>query len=229
MIPVLSIDNVWMWFCIASGTAFIFSIIMNRAGTLMMTHDGSLRAFTIIDLEFPSNPKDIPNILKGIYKLTDAAQRNRVIKALKQVLYFDFLFMPAIYSAIFLICMQVAVKLPEASFGQYLFATLAWLQAIAWLCDVLENGHLLRWVRMGTNLAWELPRGIHRRYVVIVWLKWGIALLGGISALMIMIYFWMKGAYAPSSLLWMGIYALEIILFGAAGLLFSAKKKAETA
>ncbi len=220
MNTVLSIDPIWMWFCIASALAFFFSLLMSRASTELMTLDGSLREFTITDLEFPSNNLDIPFIINGVFRLPDPAQQNRVIKALKRILYLDFLFMPAIYTAIFLICMQVAIKLPENSFGQYLFAAFAWLQAVAWLCDILENLHLLNWAHKELKIA----KPAHQRYVLIVWIKWGIALVGSISALMMLVYFWMKSAYAPSSLWWLGVYVAELVLFWLARKYWLVKK-----
>jgi hypothetical protein len=208
---VIYFNNGVMWFCIAIGVAMVLALIMGKLEVNLITKDGSLREFTIIDLEFPSNTMDIPNILNGIKQLPDQASIDKVTHSLRRILYVDFLFMPAIYGAVFILCMIIASKFSIGSIGQGIFAGLAWLQAIAWLCDVLENRMLLGYVR--TNLPKALRKREHQLYVRIVWAKWILVLIGAVMSIMMSLYFWMKGAITPVSLIWIGVFVLEIVAF----------------
>jgi hypothetical protein len=208
---IIDIPNTLLWFCVASGIAFILSIFMEKFGKHLRTRIGTFREFGILDLEFPSNCKEIPSIINGIKKLPEAAQQTRVRKSLLGILYLDFLFMPAIYGALFLICMLVAVKSHVFPKEQYFFAGLAWAQLLAWACDIFENICLL-WCLRKKDLGAALPQRLHLTYIIIVWVKWAIALIGGVSAFMMLVYFWLKGNYNTASLNWLGIFIGAILL-----------------
>lgn len=164
---------------------------MKRFNRHLCTQDGSLREFNVMDLEFPASSKEIPNILRGIYKLPKPETTAAVLKDLRSHLMIDYLFMPAIYGAIFLLCMYVAHRLGEFPVEQGIFAALAWLQILAWVLDLIENGLLLSYIR--PDLERELPVGRHKFFTRIVWAKWVFALAGLICALMMMLYFWLAG------------------------------------
>ncbi len=221
---IIDIPNTLLWFCIASGVAFILTILMERFGKNLRTRIGTFREFGILDLEFPSNCKEIPSIINGIKKLPEAAQQTRVRKSLLSILYLDFMFMPAIYGALFLICMLVAVKSHDFPKEQYFFAGLAWAQLFAWCFDIFENICLL-WCLRKKDLGADLPQRLHHAYVIIVWSKWAIALIGGISAFMMLIYYWLKGDYNSASLNWLGIYIGAVLLFLLIRHMAQSKKK----
>lgn len=222
MYTLIWIEHGWMWFCIASGIALALTLMMERVGTVLVTRDRSLRKFTIIDLEFPSNPRDIPSIINGIYALSDPAKQRKVEQALKRILYLDFLFMPAVYGAVFLLCMLVAGKFPAGAFGQKFFTVLAWLQVLPLVCDILENWLLLRSVKRDLK---PMTRQSHQFLVVIVWIKWVVALFAGITAGMIAFYFLIKGDYNPARLIFLAVFILEVVLYFVVQLLLKPKGK----
>ncbi|MBK9337784.1 MAG: hypothetical protein IPM98_15000 [Lewinellaceae bacterium] len=210
MYTLLFIEHGWTWFCIAFGAALLLSLMMERISAVLITKDRSLRKFMVIDLEFPSNPRDLPGIINGIYALPDPAKKQKVEQALKRILYLDFLFMPAVYGSIFLLCLLVAGKFPASSIGQKFFMVLAWAQLIPLVCDVVENGILLRCVR--SDLKPMAPR-LHQVFVGIVWVKWAVALFAGITAAMLASYFLIKGDYERASLFFLVVFLSEIGLF----------------
>jgi hypothetical protein len=219
------INNIWLWFCISSGFAMIFAFMMRQLGFQLMTKRGTLRLFSLMDLEFPSDDKDIPTIINGIYKLPTPAQQQRVVKDLKSILYIDFLFMPAVYCSIFLICLKVALKLEDSPISQQIFIVFAYAQILAWIFDICENFFLLSWIR--PDLGVKLAKNMFRLFNIFVRTKWIIALIGGVSALMMIIYFWIKGSFSMHSLNWMCIYFGELILFLVAYFKFNSPKKAD--
>jgi len=215
------IEHGWMWFCIASGATLILALLMQHYGADLATKVGARRSFTIIDLEFPSSPKDIPNTINGIFALSEVRQQ-QVVQALKRSLYLDFLFMPAVYGTIFLLCMLIADKCGPFSIGRTFFATFAWLQLVAWACDIAENLMLLPRVRKGVE---PMKPWVHKTYVRVVWLKWGIAVVGIVTASMLALYFWVKGDYDPASLSYLMIFIVQLAVFFAIGFFFGKKKK----
>ncbi len=200
----IEIPNTWMWFCICFGAAMFTSMLMSMHAEKFMTRDGSTRKFSIMNLEFPSSPLDIVNTIRGIYKLPEPAS-GKSLKALKNNLYIDFLFMPAIYGSIFLLCMHVSSK--TTWLGHPAFALFAWLQIVCWLFDVIENIYLLRKIQPEVEASSNLVHNLYRYLVVI---KWGIALLGGVCALMVLLYFWFTGRYNHNNLYFVFILLIEI-------------------
>lgn len=217
------IENGWMWFCIASGAALLIALFLQRFDAALATKVGAMRSFTVIDLEFSSNPKDIPNTINGIFTLPEK-QQQRVVQALKRSLYLDFLFMPAIYGAIFLLCMLIADKCGPSSVGRIFFSLFAWLQGVAWLCDIIENLLLLPRVKQGVE---PMTLGLHKIYVRVVWTKWAIALIGFVTASMLALYFWVKGDYDRASLPYLIVFVGELAVFLAIGFFWSKKKDQE--
>src|SRR5689334_4300544 len=107
---IIVIPYTWLFFCITFCLVQLTTLVMGIQGRKFCTHDGETRKFSILDLEFAANAKEINNIIQGIFSLPNA-QALKVVKALKGQLIVDFLFMPAAYGSIFLLCMRTATKL----------------------------------------------------------------------------------------------------------------------
>lgn len=220
------IEHGWMWFCVASGIALLIGLFLQRLSAKLATKVGAQRSFTILDLEFPSSPKDIPNTMSGIAALHSEQQQQQVFRALRQGLYLDFLFMPAAYGSIFLLCMLIAIKCEYQTFGRSLFAVLAWLQVLALVLDVVENLMLLPRARQG---AAPMQPYVHKAYVSIVWVKWGIAMTGVVTASMMALYFWLNHQYRTESLPYLLLFLVEIVVFFTARYFLGRKKSTVSA
>jgi hypothetical protein len=119
--------------------------------------------------------------------------------------------MPAIYGAIFVLCMQISVKLGvQSPNGSGFFAVLAWLQILAWAADAYENSYLFRCIRpnLPEDKTWE-----HSFYVWVVRIKWGIALIAGVNGLMMAVYYWLSGNFRAESGIWILIFVLTLVLY----------------
>ena len=201
------ISQSWIWFCIAFGVMLVTVLIMNLQSKKFYTQDVLLRKFSIIDLEFPASAQELANIIKGIYALP-SGQSQRTLRSLRGQLHVDFLFMPAAYIGIFLLCMQVSSKM--SYFGHYVFAVLGWMQAIAWICDIIENIYLLNKIRPDPKIS---EPAAHKAFGVLEIIKWGIPLAGTVCSVSALFYFWVIGLYSPGSLLYLLIIVLEITIF----------------
>ena len=202
----------WIYFCIVFGAMLLISFIMKIQSANFYTMHVVLRKFNIIDLEFPASAQELVTFIKGIFLLPPELSK-KSLHALRAQLYLDFLFMPALYGSIFLLCMKVSLKM--SSFGHRLFAILAWLQCIAWLCDIIENIYLLNKIRPQPVVS---KPAVHRAYLALETGKWGIALTGIVCSIAAMFYFWLVGRYSDQSIRYVLIIAAEIIV------IFIAKK-----
>ena len=212
----------WPLFCIAFGLMLLFTFIMSVQSLHFYTKDVVVKKFSIMELELPASPTELVNLIKGLYKLPEP-QSKKAVNALKSQLYIDFLFMPCAYGTIFLLCMLVSAKM-QMSFGVNVFTLLAWAQLIPWLCDIIENIYLLRKIRPDPVLS---IASVHKAYLRMEYIKWGIALSAAICAIAAICYFWLSGHYAVHSLYYLLIVVAEIILFSIAGKLFLKNKKEE--
>lgn len=198
----------WMLFCVAVALLSVTALLMQWMGGFLITKDVLVRDFTILDLELASKEIEIDNTIKGITQLEPDISA-KVIRFLKGMLYADFLFMPAAYGGIFIACMKVAYKMPES--GQIYFSILGWLQAAAWISDIIENLYLLKKIgRRGEAGKALLP------FVLYQWLevvKWGLSLLGVVGTLSALMYFWISGLYMAESLGYLLAIAVELIAF----------------
>lgn len=165
------------------------------------------RQFSIMDLELPSCQKEMVNLIKGIYTMP-AANRQQTLRALRGQLWVDFLFMPAAYGSIFLVCMKVASKMNPA--GTLLFNILAWVQLLCWLCDIIENIYLLQ--KINPNVS-ESTKTVHRAYQFMEIIKWGFSLLAIVCGLSALLFFWVTGNFAVSSLHYLLVIIGEIVVF----------------
>jgi hypothetical protein len=213
------LPNGWILFCILFGLLLLFTFIMNLQGSYFYTKDVVVRKFSILDLALASSPVELVNIIKGLYQLPPG-QSEKAVNALKGQLYVDFLFMPCAYGSIFLLCQKVAERM-QLSIGYYIFAALAWLQLVAWLCDIIENIYLLGKIRPDPVLS-ALSR--HKDYLAMEGVKWGISLTGTACSLSAVCYFWLSGNYSSASLPFIVVVIVEIILFFIMHAFFIRKK-----
>ena len=197
----------WLYFCIAFGVMLLLHLIMGLQGDNFFTKHVVIRKFSILDLEFPPSAAEMVSFIKEIFTLPPA-QAQKTLRALRIQLIIDFLFMPAFYGSIFILCMKVSAKM--VYFGHRFFALLAWLQVIAWLCDIIENIYLLNKIRpepIISNVA------AFKSYEALEVLKWGIPLLASVCSIAAISYFWLIGLYSYNSLVYLVIIAIEIIVY----------------
>ena len=123
---------------------------------------------SIFGLELFYPKEKIISIFSGI--------NDKVKTALGYHLYFDFIFMAGVYPGIACLCMMATQKVKKKWLMRVLF-TLAFLQLIAWAFDIIENYHLLKWLKnpvIGDEFGF---------YHSVVYSKWVIALLGVLTAI----------------------------------------------
>lgn len=213
------IQDGWMWFCITFGLMLVIVLIMHQQSRSFYTKDVVVRKFGILDLELPASAQELVNVIKGIF-LLPADQSQKTVKALKRHLYMDFIFMPAAYGSIFLLCYMAAEKM--SNLGHPVFLTLAWLQIIAWLCNIIENIYLLKKLNPGVTRS---KPAIHSAYQAIEIIKWSLALTGLVCSVFGFFYFWLVGKYPYISLHYLVIIIAEVLLFIIGGKLFYEKYK----
>lgn len=124
--------------------------------------------FSIIGLEISYSPEKIVSIFRGI----DPS----VKQVLGYHLYFDYAFMAGVYPGIAALCMMGRVK-TESRWLKNILLGLAFLQLAAWVCDILENGYLLHWLKDPSQV------GTLGTYHMIVILKWSLALTGALAGI----------------------------------------------
>ena len=216
---VISIPYFGGWLVGCLVLAGLTSLVMKRQSKHFFTlSHGVQRPFSILDLELPTSAPELAGLLRGINALP-GKESNPVWSALRGQLWVDFLFMPGIYGAIFLLCMKAAQLLSWPP-SRALFALLAWTQLLAWAFDIIENLTLFGQLatakpkapdRDSTPAQKPLPpanqplpaqpatkgnemcAACFAAYIAIVSTKWVLALTGGICALSILFYFWVAG------------------------------------
>lgn len=224
---IISIPNLWICFLASSTLTMIFAYIMHRQSLMLFTRIGTKKKFSVMDLEFPSSSVDLRKVLSGINKL-EPKQIIKTKKALKGNLYVDFLFMPFAYFTIFLLCMHIADRN-----GNPVFAILAWLQVITWICDLWENSYILK-IYKSVNSVNSVPAVnlncidekncstafdhykeesgfIVFKYMVRI--KWAIALAGLICSLLMLFYYWITRQYNTEALPYLYMFFGVVILF----------------
>lgn len=215
------ITSNWSLFCILFGGMLLLTFIMRLQSVHFYTRDVVVRKFSIMELELPSTPKELANLVKGLYRLPEE-QSMQAVRALKSQLYTDFLFMPFAYGTVLLFCLHAARKM-NTSIGTGLFIILAFLQLLAWLLDIIENIYLLGKIKPAAE---ESVPAVHKAYLIMECCKWGIALGSTICAVAAFFYFWLIGNYNFGSLIYPLILFGEIILFVLAGKFFVKKQLA---
>jgi hypothetical protein len=200
------VPHLWYWFAGAFALAMITGVIMSRMSRAFCYLRGiAVTRFSIMDLEFPGSPASIPDIVRGMNALPPE-QRSRSRRALRGNLLLDFLFMAGIYPAIFLICIHCAKQMRDNGVGEAIFSTLAALQLVAWIIDILENFYLLRKLaKPGLSRKW-----VHKGYRLLVQGKWVIATIAGIGALSNLSYSWISGSF-QNGFMYFGTVLLGLI------------------
>lgn len=212
--------NVWPWFLVCMAAFLFTTYIMGRQSRHFYLQGVTRMPFSIFDLEFPGDAKTLPHIMRDINNLPNG-EGVKVRKALRANLLTDFVFMPATYIGIFLLCIHTANEM--TLWGKIVFNVLAWMQVLAWLFDVIENIYLLN------KMKHPVPSSplMHKAYVRVVQAKWAIACTAAVCAAFGSLYFWLVGEFDTYAINYLIIFAVEIILF----LVISrmGKKKAATA
>lgn len=204
------IPYLWLWFTGCLVLFVVCTIFMSRQSKHFKYLRGvAITSFSIFDLEFPGTISSIRRIITGIQGL-DTGLREKSLRSLKANLRLDFLFMTGVYPGIFLLCMNMALRMERA--GKTLFLVLAWLQALAFLFDILENIYLFNKVKNPTDSrTW-----VYRGYRYIVGAKWVFATSGAVCALFGLLYFWINGNYGHGFLVFglclLGLLVLLILL-----------------
>jgi hypothetical protein len=197
----------WIYFCITFGAVIFLHLLMGLQSRNFFTKHVVIRKFSILDFEFPPSAQELASFIKGIFNLPEDLV-NKTLKALKGQLWLDFLFMPALYGSIFILSMKVSMKMTY--FGHKLFAVLAWIQFIAWFCDIIENIYLLNKIRPEPIISNPI---VHKSYEILEVVKWGIPLLAVVCSIAAIFYFWLVGLYSYDSFNYIFIITIEIIIY----------------
>jgi len=211
------------------------AFIMTWQSQYFYTNNQVVIKFNILDLQFAASAKKLVTIINGIYELpppdkkSSVPESKKVIKALRGHLWVGFfLFMPAAYGSIFLMCMKLAHKMyffDHAGFRyiSFVFSFLAWLQIVAFLLNAVENIYLLGKIK-STSMA--SSRKVHHAFRYLEAYKWGIALTGAACAVSAALYFWLSGQYSSQSVfyLWVLITAVSLFIISLIAVSKKAKK-----
>jgi hypothetical protein len=210
--------NNWLLFTVAFTLLLIVSFIMQKQSEHFYTQDVIVRKFSIMELEMPATSRELYNLITGLFRLPPDESK-KSLRALRGQLWLDFLFMPLAYGCIFLLCWRVANKM-QLPAGKYIFLAFAAGQLIAWICDIIENLFLLSQLKPGVK---EMSMGLHRSYLYMEAVKWGLSITATVCGMGAVIYFWCTGMYSITSLYYFVVVAIEVFIFLAIS--FFAKKK----
>lgn len=200
--------NNWQVFTFLFTLLLIVSLVMIVQSRWFFTKDIVIRRFGIMELTLPATPKELCNLVKGLYQLPPDDARKSV-RAVRGQLWIDFLFMPLAYGSVFVLCWKVAHKF-EAGFSSYVFMVLAYAQVLPWLCDILENTYLLRKIHPFIK---EPTFSEHNFYLAVGAIKWFVPLVALVGAVSAVAYFWLTGSFSQSSLRYLAIVTIEVFLF----------------
>ncbi|MEO6831822.1 MAG: hypothetical protein ABI169_06450 [Chitinophagaceae bacterium] len=208
MLYLPSIPSPLFWILLIS--CFVLFIVMLKIMAGQSKHfkfqrGVAITSFSIMDLEFPGNEASICNIINGIHKLPEPANRDS-LAALNGNLRADFLFMAAVYPFIALLCYHTAELMQH--FGRWVFLILAVLQIVAWVFDILENKYLLHKIKH----PYPAQPKRFQQYKKMVLTKWAFATTGLVTALSAHVYFWVTGLYGK----FFYAFAIALLLFFAA-------------
>ena len=129
--------------------------------------------FDILGLELFYPAKKVAAILSGIDP--------HVKTILRYHLSFDFAFMAGVYPGIAALCMMARYKKNSSAIKNILLIV-AFLQIIAWGCDIAENCFLLKWIHtpeVGTEFTF---------YHLVVITKWSLAVIGTLLAISLLLF-----------------------------------------
>ncbi|HMU47537.1 MAG TPA: hypothetical protein PKC72_14280 [Chitinophagaceae bacterium] len=152
---------------IFAGTAFCMKWMEND-----LVSNGE--KFTIIGLEITYSKEKLLSVILGL--------DDKVKTILRYHLSFDFAFMIGAYGSIASLSMVAASHYNRKKTIRNLLVSLAIMQAVAWLCDIIENVSLLRWVKTG-SIGNEF-----NFYHPVVYTKWILALMGVLISIFFLIF-----------------------------------------
>ena len=154
-------------FCLGlfAGTAICMKWLENE-----FVANGSL--FTIIGLEITYTKEQVAAIFSGLEEPARSLLRFQLL--------FDFAFMAGVYPGIAALCMMAFHKTRKPIL-RHLLPIIAALQAVAWACDIIENGYLLKWISRPESIS---DFGM---YHIVVWVKWILALGAALIAIPIVL------------------------------------------
>ena len=197
----------WMYFCIALGLSLLMSLLKSSQAKKFFLMHMVIRKFSILDLQFPASAHELASVIGDIFELPNGLSR-KAVKAVKTQLYLDFIFMPAVYGTIFILSMNVSMKM--IYFGHKLFAALAWLQIVSWICDIIENVYLLNKLKPKPVVSSPTVQKAFERLEVI---KWSFPLIASVCSLAAIFYYWIVGNYNDESLYYIALTIVEVLLF----------------
>src|SRR5207253_2909234 len=99
--------SIAMIFFILFTSMLVIAAVMQALEKSFITHFVTDRPFTIIDIEFPVDANELAKIISGLYRLPQEIS-TRSTRALKTQLWIDFIYMPALYGSIFLLCLVLS-------------------------------------------------------------------------------------------------------------------------
>ncbi len=208
-----------MHFCIAFGIALLINFIMTFQTRSFYLMHVVIRKFSIIDFEFPASAAELASLIKDIFSLPPELAK-KSLNAFKSQLYLDFLFMPATYGSVFILCMKVSSKM--IYFGHNFFIFLAWLQLVSWLLDIIEKIYLLNKIRPNPIVSTPF---VHVAYTAMEMVKWAIPLVAVVCSIAALFYFWLGGRYYSDSLYYVIVLLIELTVFFALKKLTSRTEK----
>jgi hypothetical protein len=197
------IDVSWVYFCISFGAMLLVALYMNYQSRFYYTLHVFVRKFTLVDLQSPASPLELATYIKGIYLLPRELSK-KSLRALKNNLRIEFLFMPLAFGTVFLFCMQISMKL--TSVGHWLFAILAWSQVVAWILGMIENFYLLKKISPDVQPS---VLSVHKLMGRLDIIKWAILLFAIVAGISVMCYFWLTGRYHYDSVQYLVLIIAE--------------------
>ena len=199
----------WLFIWITLALILTANWFMVEAGRSLYYDRWTRRAFSIIDLQFPSSARYYSYIMTSLIKENKKSPgKYTPLKALKRCLWWDFIFMFGIYPFIALVAIHLACRMDYK-----LFLVLAIAQCAAWLFDLLENGiifYTMKHPKLFLVTKYhdntirdeeQKERTVYFFYKYVVLIKWIIALSGLIFSLLTVLYIYLyQGKYTNHSL-----------------------------
>jgi len=179
MNPCVTHLHFWLGICLA--VVALTTILMSSQSRYLFRMDSVKKSFSVFRFEFPASRSSICGLIGQVNQLLDS-ELEVVFKAIRRQLYIDFIFMPAAYIGILLLCMAASCQ--SGWWISILFFWLGWSQFLAWFCNVVENIYLLRQLRepfTASILSFMF-------YRVLEIIKWGLSCTGFLLAVIQLIY-----------------------------------------
>ncbi len=170
MHPGISQSIRWRYLFFFCFGLFIASLMVMKWIETEMIFQGE--KVSIFGLELFYTKQRIETIFGGI----DASVR----QSIGYHLYFDFIFMAGCFPGIASLCMIAAEKVEGKKIRSILFLFAA-LQIVAWVLDIIENIHLIKW------LKYSVIRDDLFLFHAIVYSKWLIAVTGVLVGLIVLL------------------------------------------